>query len=469
LPSAKLVAAAAVLVAAVAAAAYLLLAGGGGVQAGTTPTQTAPGSTQATGIVKAASLDECRGDSVVAVVYGDGQEKLAEKIAELLAQQLAGELPPGTVYCVAPAAASGLEEARVLPLILVKATDVGARLEQLLLNTTLAGGFRPVRYDVDAVFAVQVAQQFNLPRPVYGVTADLVIVEPRAEVARLDPASLEKQKPLLELIEAVFAAKIARIEAGDVQGFTRDTRPGLVARSSADLAEGNPALRRIGDGLYEARDIDFARVFMQRGLVEAIEYEKSADELGLAAAAAKHPTIGSGSMHIAVFEDLMCPFCARFYNETFPVLEQLAEEGKLSIHLMDLIVHQQGVVPKLHRLLLCYYLESGDAQGYLEAVKEVYSLLLRDMEKLQRGEIDEAKLTDDYNKLYEDLMKRLGADPNCSEAAKLIAESTRVAQRLGITGTPGFAAWRDGGENVVVTEGFRTAEFFERLIRDLQG
>jgi len=458
-----------------AAAAYLFLAHRGAPAATATAPATEAGQTTAStnssaSIVNADSLDDCEGDNVVVVVYAEGQEKLAEKIASLLQQQLAGHVPQGTVFCTAPAGSSGLADARVLPLILVKASNTSAKLEQLLLNETIVDGYRPIRYDVDAVFAVQVAARFGLPKPVYNAEAEAVIVEPQAAVARLEPEQLQAQRQLLELVEAVFAAKITRVTAADtVEGFSRDTRPGLVLRSSVDLTDGDPAVARIGDNLYEAREIDFARVFMQRGLVEAIEYEKSADELDLVEAAERHPAIGSGPVHVAVFEDFMCPFCAKFYNETLPWLEQQAARGVLTLHFMDLIVHQQGVVPKLHRLLLCYFIETHDAEGYVDAVKEIYRLLLVDLEKLQKEEINETALLKDYDMLYEKLREKLGIDENCTEAPKLITESTRIAQKLGLTGTPSFAAWREGGNYVIVTEGFRTQQFFEKLLDSLKG
>jgi len=463
----RLIAAAAVIAAVVFAAALFALShrGGGSGGAGSTPSA----NTTKAGVEKAPSIQECGSGNVLAVVYADGQEKLAEKIAGLLAQQLRGHLPPDTRYCVAPAGASGLGDARVLPLILVKASNASAKLRSLLLNQTVAGGFHPVRYDVDAVFAVRVALQYHLPQPVYNAKTVLVITEPRSSVARLNPATLEKQKQLLSLIEAVAAAKIERVVAlGNVSNKLHNTRPNLVFMSSSNLSDGDPALQAIGRNLYEARQVDFARVFMQRGLTEAMEIEESADALGLSRVAAEHPTIGGGETHLAIFEDFMCPFCARFYRDTLPTLEKLAKQGSLEMHFMDLIVHRQGVVPKLHRLLLCYYLETGNATGYLEAAKKIYSLLYADLEKLQQRKINETTLVADYNKLYQELEKQLGASPNCTKADRLLAASQRIAAKLGITGTPGFAAWRSGSNYVVVTEGYRTPAFFNRLLESLE-
>jgi len=462
----RLIAAAAIIAAVVFAAAFLALSRHGGSSgAENTPSVNAT----AAGVRKAHSIQDCGGGDVLAVVYANGQEKLAEKIAGLLAQQLRGHLPSDTGYCIAPAGASGLGDARVLPLILIRASNVSAKLRGLLLNKTVAGGFHPVRYDVDAVFAVRVALQYRLPQPVYNAKTVLVITEPRSAVARLNPATLEKQKQLLSLIEAVAAAKIERVAAlGNVSNKLHNTRPNLVFMSSSDLSDGDPALQAIGKNLYEARQIDFARVFMQRGLTEAMEIEESADALGLSRVAAEHPTIGSGETHLAIFEDFMCPFCARFYRDTLPTLEKLAKQGSLEIHFMDLIVHRQGVVPKLHRLLLCYYLETGNATGYLEAAKKVYTLLYTDLQKLQQRKINETTLVTDYDKLYQELEKQLGASPNCTKADGLLAASQRTAAKLGITGTPGFAAWRNGSNYVIVTEGYRTATFFNRLLESLE-
>ena len=462
---AKLLAAAALAAVVVAAAWLLATHRGGGAASPSQATGNATGT--APGVLHAGSLGDCSGDAV-AIVYAKGQESLADKMAELLSQQLRGHVPNGTKFCTVPAAAAGMEKARVLPLILVRAENVSTRLGQLLLNTTIADGFRPVRYDVDAVFAVRVALQFNLPKPVYGVEAKALVLEPRSSVAALDPETLEKQEQLLSLTEAVFAAKIATIEkaSSNISGYNWDTRPGLVLESSVNLSEGNPAVISLGNGYYAAREIDFAKVFIQRGLIEAFEVEKSAEQLGLAQAAAEHPTIGSGKIHIAVFEDFMCPFCAKFYNETFPALEKMAEEGKVTLHFLDLVVHRQGVSLRLHRLLACYYAKTHDAEGYVEAVKEIYRLLWSGMQRLQKGEINETVLNQEYQSLFKKLEEKLGVTDNCT-AAKAPMETTALAAKLGLQGTPSFAAWREGAGYVVLTEGFRTPSFFEKLVESL--
>jgi hypothetical protein len=461
----------AIVVVAAAAAAYLLAghSNSGQAQSATSQPPSGQAGGSAAGVEKLSSLQQCSGDAV-AVVYAEGQEALAEKIAELLRQQLNGHVPGDTRFCTVPASASGLEGARVLPLILVRAGNVSSRLGQLLLNKTIVDGFRPVRYDVDAVFAARVALQFNLPLPRYSVTAEALLVEPKAGVAYLDPTALEKDKQFMALTEAVFAANITSVGEADSipQGLPYDTRPALVLRSSGDLTDGNPAVEALGDRLYAAKQIDFAKVFLQRGLAEAIEVERSAEELGLAKEAEKHPTLGSGPVHIAVFEDFMCPFCAKFYNETFPRLEGLAEEGKVTIHFLDLIVHQQGPSPRLHRLLACYYAKTRDSKGYVEAVKQIYRVLWRDLQRLQKGEINETALNSDYEKLYQELSKKLGATGNCTEAG-IVTEPTRLAMKLGLTGTPSFAAWRSGSGYVVLAEGFRSKDFFEKLVAELSG
>ncbi len=451
----------------VVAAAVAIIVGymfvGRGSTAAPNTSGTAAGTTTASAkAVAKKSLRDCGGNAV-AVVYGGGQEKLAKAMAELLAQQLAADVPKGTTFCYVPISGSGLQKPRVLPLILVKTSHMSGRLKQLLLNETLAGGYKPVRYDVDAVFATQVAMRERLPGPRYAYTATLLVVQGHVNETRVDVKKLEADKNFMTLLEAVFAANITRVVPVDEppRGVAVDSRPNLVVESSFNLSSGDPGVREAARGYYVASHIDFAVVLSERRLAEAFERIGVPPMIGL------HPALGSGPVHIAIYEDFMCPFCAEFYATVFPKLMKLADEGKITLHFMDLIVHPQPVVKKLHQLLACYYAETHNATGYVKAVEEIYSLLRRDMAKLQKSQINETGLLNDYQKLYEKLSKQLGANTTC-RAAVLPEESTKAAEKLGLRGTPSFAVWGNDLGYTVYTVGYHDYKFFANLIKELE-
>ena len=465
-----LIAIAVLVVIAAAVAAYVVMThrGGGAAAPSATrsPTATATGSS---GVVKAGSLSGC-GAPAVAVVYAEGQEKLAEKMAELLSKQVKGDVPPGTRFCVVPVAgAPGLGEARVLPLILVDASNVSGRLARTLLNTSIVDGWRPVRYDVDAVFAVQVAYHYQLKeRPLYHYKAELVIVQGHLNITRADVNAIRNDKAFLDLVAAVAATGISNVteaEPGNVPLPRGAALPTLLYHSSQNLSDGVPSLRNIGDGYYTLTSVDYSRVLLGRGYVEAREVPGNPPLAMLA----ERPSIGRGSIGIAVFEDFMCPFCARFYNETMPYLLGLARQGKVRIYFLDLLIHANvEQVVRLHRLLDCYYAETHNSTGYLEAVEEIYRVVWRDMNLIQSGKAGTDRLTKDLDRLYSELRERLNASTECPEAQAALGLGDSLAKLYGVRGTPGFLAWRNGTGFVVVTEGFRAKQFFQKLVTELE-
>ncbi len=459
-----------VIAAAVAAYAVISHRGGASQAAATSPAST-PQATSAGGgsVARAGSLSDC-GSPAVAVVYAEGQEQLAEKMAELLSQQVKGDVPPGTRFCVVPVAgAPGLREARVLPLILVKASNVSGRLAKTLLNTSIVDGWRPVRYDVDAVFAVQVAYHYRLKeRPLYHYKAELVVVQGHIPVTRADVKAIERDKAFLDLVAAVAATGISNVteaEPGSVPLPRGAALPTLLYHSNQNLSAGVPSLKSLGDGYYTLTSVDYSRVLLGRGYVEAREVPVNPP----LALLASRPSVGKGSVGIAIFEDFMCPFCARLYNETMPYLLQLAEQGKVRIYFLDLLIHANvKQVVELHRLLDCYYARTHNSTGYLHAVEEIYRVVWRDMSLIQSRRAGTDKLLRDLDNLYKELSKRLNASPDCPEATSALGLGDSLAKLYGIRGTPGFLAWRNGTGFVVVTEGFRTKQFFQKLVAELE-
>ena len=458
-------------VAVAAAAAYMLVWGGGspGQQAASTASGASTSPAGAKGVVKADSLSACS-PPAVAVVYAEGQERLAEKMAELLAQQVKGDLPAGARFCVVPAgAAPGLRDARVLPLIVVDASNVSGRLAKTLLNTSIVDGWRPVRYDVDAVFAVQVAYHYRLKeRPRYRYNASLVVVQGHLPLTRADVEAIKRDRAFLDLVEAVAATGISNVTEvgpGDAPLPRGTALPTLLYRSSQDLAEGVASLRSLGNGYYMLTSVDYSRVLLGRGYVEAREVPGKPP----LALLSSRPSVGGGDVGIAVFEDFMCPYCARLYNETMPYLLELAKQGKVRIYFLDLLIHANvKQVVELHKLLDCYYAKTHNSTGYLDAVERIYRLVWRDMNLIQSGKANTNELINDLDKLYKELSKKLNATTDCREAQSALGLGDSLAKLYGITGTPGFIAWRNGTGFVVVTEGFRTKQFFQKLVEELE-
>ncbi|BES81791.1 DsbA family protein [Pyrodictium abyssi] len=417
------------------------------------------GKTLGAGAVTAPA--ECGSGPAVLVVYKKGQEDLAMLVEELLKRQLVDHLPQGTRFCRATAGDTGLTGLRVYPAILVRAENVSAMLSSALLNETVGGEWRPMRYDYTAAFETQIALQFGLPLPVYQYRARLLVVEGSTPLATIDQAALEPGSRIMALLSAVFVANITGVEytKEPPAGANPSSLPAAYAVSSDPLDQGVPGVQRLGDNVYASTDIDLAEVFLQLGVAKAVE------KTGAPPGIEGHPAIGSGRMHIAIYEDFACPYCAEFYNKTFPAIKEMIDSGQVTFHIVDLIVHLNENVTKLHKLLLCYYNATGDPGAYLDEAIRIYS----EVAKLYR-DANITSTAEFYNRIgaiLEEEKARLGVDPDC-EAAALVDKATHDAAQAGLRGTPSFAIWVEGSDRVLYITGYRDAEFFKQLVESLQ-
>ena len=393
------------------------------------------------------------------IVYAKGQEDLAKTIGKLLENQFRQALPNAT-FCYEEAGKLGLSGLRVLPEILVRGNVTDPGLRRLLLNETLLGGFRPIVYDVDAMFATQVSLQFGLPRPRYGYNATLLVVNGTTPVTSIVNASAVKDnKRALAIFSAVYAANITSVKIVSPRelGAAADKLerlPNVLAESSVNLSKDTVNIVSL-DGYYAIKG-GASGFLVNIGAAEAWEKRGLPDLPGLK----DHPSIGNGPVHIAVLEDFECPFCARFYNNTLPYLEKLAREGRVTIHFYDLLIHQNII--DLHAKLLCLYNKTGNATLYLEYAKRIYRALL------------EAQKARNFT-LYQDALKRIEGEvdkmlggENCGKAREVVLNETHRFLAMGLRGTPTFILWRDGGDKAIYAVGYRDKTFFEKAIKSLE-
>ena len=417
------------------------------------------GKTLGAGAVTAPA--ECGSGPAVLVVYKKGQEDLATIVKELLKTQLAGHLPQGTKFCQAVAEDIGLAGLRVYPAILVRAENVSEMLSRVLLNETVSDEWHPMRYDYAAAFETQIALQFGLPLPVYQYRARLLVVEGSTPFATVDKAALEPGSRIMALLSAVFVANITGVEytKEPPAGANPSSLPTAYAVSSDPLDQDVPGVHKLGGNVYTPTDIDLADVFLQLGVAKAVE------KTGAPPGIEGHPAIGNGRVHIAIYEDFACPYCAEFYNKTFPAIKEMVGSGQVTFHITDLIVHLNENVTRLHKLLLCYYNATGDPEAYLNEVIRIYS----EIAKLYRDTniTSTAELYSRIGAILEEEKAKLGVDPGC-EAAGLVDKATHEAAQAGLRGTPSFAVWVEGSDRVLYITGYHDAEFFKQLVKSLQ-
>lgn len=387
------------------------------------------------------ALEACGEGYAVAIVYGPGQEKLAEWLDTLLRNE---PILANASFCRIPVDSLGVK-LRVLPAVLVRVANTSSEpLNRILDYNTSIQGFHPVKYNIITVFT-QLRAPADLPKPVYNVNASLIVVQGLIPEARINTSRLGDER-ILDMFSAFYAARIVEVREieyteAEKLGLSGIVRPTVVAYSSEDLANSTESIVRITGDYYGLEEGLARSLLSSLGLVEVFEVPNGVVNV------AGHPSIGHGPVHIAVFEDFACPYCAKFYREVLPEIMGMVEAGRVTLHFMDLIVH--GWVERLHALLYCYYNKTGNASAYLEYARKIYAIFETEGSKGLEGVVKELE------------------PYSCDYGLQAVIESSKEALAKGLTGTPSFVLWREGSSVAYYVTGYRDARFFTRIIEDL--
>ncbi len=167
------------------------------------------------------------------------------------------------------------------------------------------------------------------------------------------------------------------------------------------------------------------------------------------------PHIGSPNapVKVLIFEDVHCPFCAKFYNETLPkVLKNYVDTGKVEFIFKDLVVHLSS--RPLQEALVCFYEKTGDNQKYFQVMNELYKLLL------SGSRVDMAVLSKVLGMNATKLMHECNA-------SKIISSERVEAEKYGALGTPTFVMWSEKKGLGTVVVGFINYDEFSRIVNEL--
>lgn len=168
--------------------------------------------------------------------------------------------------------------------------------------------------------------------------------------------------------------------------------------------------------------------------------------------------------YLFIYEDIYCPYCAKFYVETIPEISNLIANGTIAIIPKNLIVHS-GVEP-IHRYLIAVYLESRNASAVFKVIeilyKQVYdysfkdqSIGLPDMEQV-RNIVKEIVGVDPNVEQYNDTISKI-----------LLEDSSEAVENYWIYGTPGFVLWdREKGYGIIFV-GFRSSSDIISIINSI--
>lgn len=141
------------------------------------------------------------------------------------------------------------------------------------------------------------------------------------------------------------------------------------------------------------------------------------------------PTLGSGDHVVQVWADFQCPACQSAESTITPVLEELADAGKLKVEYRQYPLSFHANANGDAMAAMC----AQDQNKYYAYKKALYVL------ELQRG--GAAVNTADHIKIAEDLGLDSATFSSCVNDGKYkdyVAKSVQLGTSLGVTGTPTY-------------------------------
>lgn len=283
--------------------------------------------------------------------------------------------------------------------------------------------------------------------------AEALVVAGETEWGR--PGKELTSQKVIDALEALAVARITGVRVVEEPPAGADalkSYPAVVLRSDADLSRFNRYVVPLGDGYYAFReDVQPQVSLLVSGSTVELRFEVE-------------PPPGTPSwgdpgapVRLLIFEDLACPYCARFYNSVYPsVVEPLVREGRLAVYALDFIVHPQ--VEKQHRLLWCLYRETGDGGLYAELVRKAYQVLGSRGSPMGFEEL----LNEIGGRLGHQAAERLAKCAESQESKEHLDAVRRLASRLGVRGTPTIAVV--GGGYTILVYGLPGADTLKRMI-----
>ena len=172
------------------------------------------------------------------------------------------------------------------------------------------------------------------------------------------------------------------------------------------------------------------------------------------------PIIGNSDAPITIieFSDFQCPFCARFYTQTLPlILEEYIEQGKVKLVFRDFPI--QSIHP--NALPASVAAECANDQGKF---REMHDILFEKQNEWNKLETTEALYV--FSEYASSMQLDQKTFDSCLTSGKHIPEiqnDLNDGRDYGVTGTPGFFV---GNEKIGFTElkGAQPFDSFKKII-----
>ncbi|AEM38946.1 hypothetical protein Pyrfu_1078 [Pyrolobus fumarii 1A] len=383
------------------------------------------------------------------IIYDDKTLNAAEALAKFFRQyNLTVELMPASKLNV---------EFRAYPVVLLAPTANTNRLQSLgILSLVVRGpeGAPMLPYDL----VLQIITKLDAQGQIKGLpmhilaNATIYFIEGESPAGKLNRMIFANMfTGMLPLFRALFAANISiatrilNITEAKAMGIPVENLtilPAIVAESRYNLTQGTLTVVHLSGDFYTLAPWamrQLANILATSGVTEGVEVlETPPNTTGLI-------TYGrpEAPVKAVVYWDFLCPFSARFANETLPSLVAAAKQGRLELFFADLIVHPNAF--KLHQMGHCVYEKYGQ-ETFVKYAREAFKAVKY---------ATNATLLSSFR---EELAKKYNVS-NCDASI-----NPDDAQRLGITGTPTVVLWSDGYKRLIILVGVKPVSIYERTV-----
>jgi hypothetical protein len=160
------------------------------------------------------------------------------------------------------------------------------------------------------------------------------------------------------------------------------------------------------------------------------------------------PVIGSptAKYYLVIYEDAYCPYCARFYADSLPSIEEKVRDGTIALVLKNFVVHSEAWI--IHRNITAMYIATRNATTVLNIMKNIYSLINRGIHP-----------SPDYVKeLIRNITGYESFNVNIDDVEKVMLRDGEEGASYRIFGTPGFVIWSKEKNYGVVIVGLASAD-----------
>ncbi len=168
--------------------------------------------------------------------------------------------------------------------------------------------------------------------------------------------------------------------------------------------------------------------------------------------------------YLFIYEDIYCPYCAKFYVETIPKINNLIINGTIAIVHKNLIIHTDAEL--IHRYLIAAYLESRNASAFFKVIGTLYNQVYNYNFENQSISLP------DIEQVRNIVKKIIGVDPNITQYNDIISkilleDSSEAVEHYWIYGTPGFVLWDREKDYGIIFVGFRSSNDIINIINSL--